>query len=243
MRCVVPHVDPLVRPLARLALPLLSVGLWLAPMHGARAGGLKGQVLFPNPAPTPSSTPPPIACWRIENGVLLPAPLHETRDPVMLVLEPMKLPDGDIPTVELEAKKLRLEPRIVAGQKGATVRIKNSDKVPRTFYLKGGDVFMPREATAPGAAREVKLTELGDYAIADADYPFGGALVLIVNSPYAVRADDKGNFAFEVPDGKYILRAWYRGAWNEGQAVDVGKGPKEVVVKVAEPVTKAEEKK
>lgn len=226
-------------PLVRLALPIFL----LASGSLAHATGLKGQVVFPNPAPMPSRTPPPIACWRIENGVLLPAPSHETHDPVMLVLEPMKLPDGEIPPVVLTAKKMRLEPRIVAAQKGAAIQIKNTDKAPRTFFLKNGDVFMGREPTAPGATREVKLTELGDYAIADADYPYGGALVLIVNSPYAARADDKGGFAFDVPDGRYVLRAWYRGAWDKGQTIEVGKGPKEVTVKVADPAPAAEEKK
>lgn len=231
-----------VRPLARSST-WLALSVVVASASTAGAGGLKGQVSFPNPAPIPSRTPPPIACWRMENGVLLPAAVHETHDPVMLVLEPLKLPDGDIPPVELQAKKMRLEPRIVAAQKGATVQIKNTDKAPRTFFLKGGDVFMGREPTAAGATREVKLTELGDYAIADADYPYGGALVLIVNSPYSARADEKGNFSFEVPEGKYVLRAWYRGAWNEGQAVEIGKDRKEVTVKVVEPARKAEEKK
>src|SRR5207248_3314357 len=97
--------------------------------------------------------------------------------------------------IPVAARPLKLEPRVTVGRVGSMVSIKNEDKPPRTFYLKDGESYMPREATAPGATREVKLTEKGEYVILDADNASASSTVVVVDTPYHAHADEKGTFS------------------------------------------------
>lgn len=200
---------------------------------GAQAGELKGQVSFPPFAQAAGRHPPPIAYWRLENGKTPPLPEADARGEVVIVLDPQKKPPGEPTAAAIDAGPLHLSPRIAVSQVGAPVTVKNTDKVTRTLFLKDGDLFMPPEPTLPGGTREVKFREPGDYQICDADLPYAVTTLLVVVAPYSTRADDKGAFSFEVPDGKYTLRAWWRGGWTDPQAIEIGKSTKDVTVKLA----------
>src|SRR5437879_5789798 len=99
----------------------------------AIAGTLKGTLVFP-PPPRTAADLRPLANWRIENGQLpIAAPPAEPRRDVVVALEPERaLPpraEGtQPPAVALEARPLRLEPRVSVGEVGATFSIKNADR-------------------------------------------------------------------------------------------------------------------
>jgi hypothetical protein len=210
------------------ALPLV---LPLVVGAGARAGTVKGQVIFPPPSREAPQNAAPLSYWRVENGLIPPAPQADVRGDVLVVLEPLRRAQGDPPPITISVKPLRFEPRIVTARPGAILTFKNDDKQQHSLYLKNGDLFMPRQVTPPGGTREVKFTELGEYRIADADDAHASVMVLLVDGPYSARPDDKGGFAVEAPDGSYTLRAWWRGGWSDGQPVEVGR-TKDVVLKL-----------
>ena len=109
-----------------------------------------------------------------------------------------------------------------------------ADVVPRVITLEDGDTLLPPEPTAAGGAREVRFTIAGEYVFLDPEHPFARALVVVVGTPFVARADDRGAFSFEVPDGRYRLKAWWRGRWVEIIPVELGpnKGHDPVVVKL-----------
>jgi hypothetical protein len=207
---------------ALLVIPLLAGD------RPAAAGSLRGTLQLP-PAPRATDVRP-LAYWRIENGVLpIAQPAAEPRREVVLALlperAPPRRPEGQLPPpVALEAKPLRLEPRVAIAEVGAPIVVKNTDRAPRTLYLKDGEGFMPREATAPGAERTVRFTVAGEYTIADVDNPRATVVVVVVATPFLARADERGAFAFDAPDGKYTLKAFFRGAWTDGQPVEIAGG-------------------
>jgi hypothetical protein len=218
----------------RLAALLFSL-LGAAP---AAAGSLRGTLIYPSARVTRAERRP-LARWRVANGVLPIAAAQSdiARRDVVVVLEPARPapppPEGsDPPKVALEAKPLRLEPRVAIGRVGTIFTFHNGDRAPRSLYLKNGENYMAREATAPGGEREVKFTVAGEYEVLDVDNPRVSATLVVVASPYFAHADDHGAFSVEAPDGKYVVRAWYRGSWSAPQPVELGR-THEISIKLA----------
>lgn len=196
----------------------------------ASAGSLRGTIFFPQEPPR--SNDRPLANWRVENGILPIVPaMPEARTDAIVVLEPEAAKDPPAAEVTVSAHALRLDPRVVVTGVGSTCSFKNEDRLPRTLYLKGGEQVMPRETTAPGAARQVKLTSAGEYEVRDADLPHAQTTLVVVDTPYFGRSDDKGSFKIEAPDGKYTLKVFFRGTWAASQPVEVGRGG-EVLVRL-----------
>jgi len=203
----------------RIPLPLLVLVFVVRP---AFAGGLRGTIFFP--AETRAEARP-LANWRVENGTLpiVPAP-PEARGDAIVVLEPATPPEPVVDaTVTVEARGLQLFPRVVVAAVGTTFHFKNGDRVARTLYLKGGENFMAREPTAPGATRALRFGAPGEFALRDADYPHAQATLVVVPSNYFGRADEKGSFKIDAPDGKYTLKVYFRGVWAASQPVEVGR--------------------
>jgi hypothetical protein len=229
---------PIVRSVLLVSLPLTLAAT-------ARAGMLRGTVVVAQPA-RGSGEARPLARWRLENGLLpIAPPAPEARHDAVVVLAPEgntppPSEPNERPRVVLAARSLRLEPHVAVGVVGTIFTIENGDRAARTFYLRDGESFMGKEPTPPGGRREVRFTVAGEYVIADADNPGGGATVLVVDSPLHARADEKGAFTIEAPDGKYTLKAFWRGAWSAPQPVEVGGKAHEVTVRVAPPATPTE---
>jgi hypothetical protein len=209
----------------------------------AHGSPLRGTLQFPPPPRAADARP--LAYWRIENGVVpIAQPQPESRRDVVVVLQPEKSlpprPEGQSPEpVVIEAKPLRLEPRVAIGEAGARLVIRNADRMPRTVYLDKGESFVPKEQTAPGAERSVKFTVVAEYTLLDVDNPRAVATLLVVPSPFFARADDRGGFVIDAPDGKYNLRAYYRGAWTDSQPVEVGGHARDVTVRLPSRSTSA----
>jgi hypothetical protein len=195
----------------------------------ARAATVKGTVIVP-PEPHPSDAQ---AHWRVENGVLPVVPRGlDVRGEVVVVLDPEgapKLPEP-APTVTLELHGLRLDPRAIAVPVGATVEFKNSDRVSHTLYAERLPTLMPPEPTAPGQVRAQRFLAPGEYRILDEEYPHIAGTVVVVDTPYVAAVDERGAFRIEVPEGRYTLRAFCRGAWMASRPLEVGPHTPDVVL-------------
>jgi hypothetical protein len=212
---------------------LVAVALALPAL--ASAGTLRGTIFFPQESKPPE--PRPLANWRVENGTLpiLPA-AAESRTDAVVVAEPARPAEPPAGRVAVECRGLKIEPRVVVAPVGSTFDFKNDDRLPRTLYLKDGENFMAREATAPGQTRSVKFTVAGEFEVRDADYPHATATLLVVPTAWFGRADDKGSFKLDLPDGAYTLKVYFRGVWAASQSVEVGdKKANEVLVRLKLP--------
>jgi plastocyanin len=210
----------------------LAIFLLLAPT-AASGGTLRGTIFFPQDAKLPE--PKPLANWRVENGVLpIVPPTPESRTEAIVVLEPAKPVEPPTAKVVVEAKGLKLDPKVAIGAVGSTFDFKNGDRVAHTLFLKDGESFMGAEPTAPGKAREVKFTVAGVYEVRDADYPHARATLLVVPTSWFGHSDDKGSFKLDAPDGKYTLKVFFRGVWAASQPVEVGRSG-EVLVRLTLP--------
>ncbi|MSP61825.1 MAG: hypothetical protein EXR72_16120 [Myxococcales bacterium] len=197
----------------------------------ARAGSLHGTIALPPAAPKGEARP--LANWRVENGVLPIAPWPpDPSEQAIVVLEPAQPPEASKAHATVELKGLKLEPRLAVAQVGTTFDFKNDDLSPRTLYLKGVEGFMPAEATAPGATRSVRFAATGIWQVRDREHAHAATTLVVVATPHFTRADEKGDFRIEAPDGKYTLKVFYRGAWAATQPVEVSRGA-EVSVKLA----------
>jgi hypothetical protein len=194
----------------------VALALLLAAPAGA--GSLRGTIFFPQEASR--SNDRPLANWRVENGIL-----------PIVVLEPEKAKAPPAAEVSVTARALRLEPRVLVAGVDSTCIFKNDDRLARMLYMKGGEQVMGREATAPGATRSIKLTAAGEYEVRDVDFPHAQTTLVVVDTPYFGRSDDKGSFKIEAPEGKYTLKVYFRGAWAASQPVEVGHGG-EVLVRL-----------
>lgn len=203
----------------------------------ANAGTLRGT-FFPQENRT--AEPRPLANWRVENGTLPIVPAAaESRTDAIVVVEPAKAAEPPAGRFTIECKALKIDPRINVAPVGSTFDFKNDDRLPRTLYLKDGENFMAREATAPGHTRSIKFTVAGEFEVRDADFPHVGATLLVVPTQYFGHSDEKGSFKLDVPDGSYTLKVFFRGVWAASQAVEVSeKKNNEVLVRLKLPEDK-----
>ena len=216
--------------------PLFSLLFVVALPIAARAGSLRGTVFFPSdPAPAEAR---PLANWKVENGVLPIAPaVSEARTDTIVILEPTVAADPNDPQtlahITVEARGLKLDPRVIAAQVGTTFDFKNVDRAPRRLFLKDAESFMRPEATPPGATRSVRFSATGIWNVRDVEYARAGATLVVVATPYITRVDEKGAFKLDAPDGKYTLKVFFHGGWAAEQPVEVGRAGGEALVKLA----------
>jgi hypothetical protein len=173
--------------------------------------------------------------WRVENGLLPILPQSpDPRSEVVVVLDGAPAAPGEPPTTTMELRGLRLDPPLVIGPLGFTVQFKNSDRVAHRLYIesKTASSLMAPEPTAPGQSRAQRFFAIGEYTIRDKEFPHVVGYVVVVEGSSAARADERGQFKFDVPAGHYTLRAFFRGAWVMTRTVEVAASPVEVEVKI-----------
>ncbi|MDB4970503.1 MAG: hypothetical protein JWN44_6192 [Myxococcales bacterium] len=198
----------------------------------AAAASVRGTVMLP--------TEPRIADheshWRVENGVLPLGP--RVPDPhldVIVVLEGAPNANAKVPNTVVELHGLRLDPRVTVVPIGGSVEFKNSDRVPHTLYMDRGTSLMPPAPTPSGQSRTQKFFAAGEYRIRDEEYPHVEGTIVVLQSPYFARLDEKGNFKLEVPEGKYTLKVFFRDKWVVSQPLEVAGRANEVTVQVPAP--------
>lgn len=174
------------------------------------------------------------AHWRVENGVIGIGPrVPDPRLDVIVAIDgaaPTDAKVADKATVELHG--LRLDPRVVVVPVGGTVEFKNSDRVPHTLYIEHATSLMKPEPTPSGQARAQKFYATGEYHVRDEEFPHIDGDVLVLQTPWFVRLDDKGQFKIELPEGKYTLRVFWHDKWVLAQPLEVGPKPSEVSIQV-----------
>jgi plastocyanin len=206
---------------------------WLVLLSGAaHAATVRGLVTLPADARASERD----GHWRVENGVLPVGPrLPDPRSDVVVMLEggPAReaKKEEKAATVTVQLKGLRLDPRVVVAAPGTSVTFKNEDRVPHTLYADGAQTAIPPEPTPSGTSRTVKLTGRGEYTVRDQDWPHIEGAVVITDA-YAVQCDDKGQFKTDVPEGRYVLKVWYHGAWVHSQPIEVGPRTTELKIDV-----------
>jgi hypothetical protein len=202
-----PHVS------ARLLLVLLVAS-------GAEAATVRGQVALP---PDPR-TGEHEGHWRVENGVLPIGPrTPDPRTEVVVVLDggPARAKKDDKPTVSAVLHGMRLEPKVLVASTGATLSIKNEDRVPHSLFTDGAPSLMAAEPTPSNTTRTIKLATTGEYTVRDEECPHLEGTIVVTDA-YATVVDEKGNFKLDVPEGRYQLKVFYRGGWALTQPVEVG---------------------
>lgn len=207
----------------------LAVIALVASASAASAATVRGSVVLP---PEPRA-PDHDAHWRVENGVLPLGPrVPDPRLDVIVVLEGAPNAKATLPNATVSLHGLRLDPRVSVVPVGGSVEFKNDDRVPHTLFIEKATTLMPATPTPSGQTRAQKFFAAGEYRVRDEEYPHIDGTVLVVQTPYATRLDDKGNFKIDVPEGKYTLKIFYRDKWVVSQPLDVDARNKEVAVQV-----------
>lgn len=202
----------------------------------ASAGTVRGTVQLP---PEPRA-PERDNHWRVENGVLPIGP--RVPDPHLDVIVAIDAPpktDAALPDAQVELHGLHLDPRLVVIPVGGAVDFKNSDRVPHTLYLEHASSLMPPTTTPAGQERKQKFFAAGEYHVRDEEFPHVDGMVLVVQTPYYARLDDKGQFHLDLPEGKYTLRVFWHDKWVLSQPLEVGPKVTEVSLQIPAPATGA----
>jgi hypothetical protein len=231
---------------SRVSFPAVSTALALLVALAAGASAwagtvtLKGSVKLPDAA---RSTRLYQGYWRLENGNVAVQNSGGAKLETAVVLENI---NGAHPpparTVTVELGGLDAHPRMVITGPGSVIELKNTGKVRLALSTPDTPSVMPLEQLPPGATRRAKFDAVGGFAIHDTEYPHILISVIIVDSPFFATADEKGSFSIAgVPDGKAHLKVWTRGKWAAEQEVDTS-SKEELIVKVAAPGQKVEEK-
>jgi hypothetical protein len=203
----------------------------------ASAATVRGSVLLP----TEPRAQDRDAHWRVENGVLPIGP--RVPDPHLDVIVTVEAPgkkDAALPDAQVELHGLRIDPRVIVIPVGGAVEFKNSDRVPHTLYLEHASSLMPATPTPAGQSRKQKFFAVGEYHVRDEEFPHVDGVVLVLQTPYYARLDEKGAFRFDVPEGKYTLRVFWHDKWVVSQPLDVSaKTTTDVTVQVPPAATGA----
>jgi len=201
----------------------------------AAAASVRGSVVLP-PEPRVADHD---AHWRVENGVLPVGPrVPDPKLDVVVVLEGAPAAKTQLPNATVTMHGLRMDPRVVIVPVGGSVECKNDDRVRHTLYVEKATTLMPPAPTPAGQTRAQKFYASGEYRVRDEEYPHVDGTVLVVQTPYVARLDEKGNFKLEVPEGKYTLKVFWHDHWAVTQALEVTGRTSEVNVQVpATPAT------
>lgn len=204
----------------------------------ASATAVRGTVLLP-PEPRVIEHD---AHWRVENGVLPIGPrVPDPRLNVIVALDggPNEKAQATAQSATVDLHGLRLDPRVAVVPVGGTIVFKNDDRVPHTLYVEHGSSLMPPTPTPSGQSRTQKFYAAGEYKIRDDEFPHIDGTVVVLQTPYFARLDEKGTFKLDVPEGKYTLRVFWRNKWVVSQPLDVGSHATEVTVQVPAKATGA----
>ena len=114
--------------------------------------------------------------------------------------------------VLLNQKGCTFEPHISFVQMRKKIKIANGDPVLHNVhaYLGGRDVFnLALPSGTPPVAQAMRKAGVVELKC-DAGHDWMSAYIFVVQHPYYVVTDEKGNFKIDnVPPGKYTLRVWH----------------------------------
>lgn len=135
-----------------------------------------------------TSRPARLGYVRVQNGVLpIAPPLQDPRADAVLILEPpaglaaSAAPAAAAASAPLELKLygLRLLPPVVLATPGATVVVRNEDRLPVTLRCESDKTLLPSTPLQPGAKLAITLPSVGEFVIDSPEYPHLRGLVLV----------------------------------------------------------------
>jgi plastocyanin len=220
---------------------VLALVLLLPRLAQAAPTQVRGSITLPASSRAPADRFQ--SFWaRIENGLLpIAPPLVSPMSEVVVVLEG--------PTTSSSSSNITMEiagadflPRVVPVLVGMTVEFKNGDKTAYTLYSPENGAFFGKEDTPAGKSRKIKFLAPGVFPVRTDEYPHMEGAVLVLKSNLFARPDERGAFKIDnVPEGKYTLRVFFRGAFVHEQPLEVPTRKEvDVTVKAPQPAHKAE---
>jgi hypothetical protein len=177
---------------------------------------------------------------RVQNGVLpIAPPLQDPRADAVLVLEsPAGLeatPAGPM-TAEVKLYGLRLSPAVSLLAPGATVILRNEDRLPVTLRCPGNPALLPSSPLQPGAKLAVTLPGGGEFLIDSPEYPHLRGLLL---APHGVASrltlsefGTVGVAQLDAPPGAYQAKLLFAGRVAASTPVMVTPSGAEFVLQV-----------
>ena len=113
--------------------------------------------------------------------------------------------------VIMDQKEMVFIPYLLPVVKGSTVEFHNSDHTYHSVFGVGAEKFNLGNFSQ-GISRSHTFNKTGEVAILCKQHPEMEAYILVLENPFFVSPDALGNFTIQnVPEGQYVLRAWYRG--------------------------------
>jgi len=221
---------------------VLAFVLFLPRLVEAAPTQVRGNITLPPASRAPSDRFP--SFWaRIENGLLAIAPpLVSPMSEVVVVLEGPTTSASWSGNLTMEIAGADFLPRVVPVLVGTTVEFKNTDRTAYTIYSPENGAFFGKEGTPAGKSRKIKFLAPGVFLVRTDEYPHMEGAVLVLKSNLYARPDERGVFKIDnVPEGKYTLRVFFRGAFVHEQPLDVPTRKEvDVTVKAPQPAHKAE---
>jgi hypothetical protein len=183
---------------------------------------------------------------RVRNGVLpIAPPLQDPRADAVLVLEPPvgleppAAPPAAPTTSEVKLYGLRLSPAVAVVAPGATVILRNEDRLPVTLRCVGNPALLPSSPLQPGAKLAVTLPGGGEFVIDSPEYPHLRGLLL---APRGVASrltlsefGTVGVAQVEAPPGAYQAKLMFAGRVAASAPVMVTPSGAEFVLQVPPP--------
>jgi hypothetical protein len=82
--------------------------------------------------------------------------------------------------------------------------------------------------TPAGATRSERMQRPGTFMLLDDELPHVRGWIVVTDGGIPVRPDERGAFSATVPDGRYSLKLFYRGAYVVERDLDLGSKPIEL---------------
>jgi len=111
----------------------------------------------------------------------------------------------------MDQKRKVFIPYVLPVMQGTTVDFHNSDNLQHNVFGVGSNEFN-LGTYGLGATKGATFNKPGQVAILCNVHPEMEAYVLVLQNPYFAQPDSSGKFRIEnVPEGDYVLKAWYEG--------------------------------
>ncbi len=136
----------------------------------------------------------------------------KVRNPAQMVVYLEKVPgDYEAQKVLMDQEEKVFLPFVLPVIEGSTVEFRNSDGLKHNVFGVGADEFDLGDWNR-GVSRNHTFNKAGEVAILCNVHPEMEAYILVMQNSYFARPDEAGNFKIaNVPEGQYVLKAWYRG--------------------------------
>jgi plastocyanin len=124
----------------------------------------------------------------------------------------------------MDQKRKVFIPYVLPVVQGTTVEFHNSDNLQHNVFGVGANEFN-LGTYGLGATKGTTFRKLGQVAILCNVHPEMEAYILVLQNPYFAQPDSSGKFRIEnVPEGDYVLKAWYEGKAKKQNVKVLAKG-------------------